>query len=264
MNYSPLDQQLLNAVQFVDEESEQQIGGQSQYASELPEELQRSGKRTGPKGVLADYHEHQREEHRQRFSEQSSIVQQAYKYSMALTLPLQDVYQGQQQESLNDDDQQFIEEYRQKRLRDLKQQQSQPRQRVKYGDLRIIGASSYVKEVEDCNYGVKVLALLRVRNQLCQEISQMLQLIAKKYCFAKFLSIDALDADPDYDLIAIPSILVYQDGDLVVNMTRLIDYIPSYKSGEGFDAQDLESCLLRANAIESTDTEDFECTLNEL
>jgi hypothetical protein len=69
--------------------------------------------------------------------------------------------------------------------------------------------------------------------------------LAKKYGLAKFIALDAHDADSSYDSIALPTILAYKAGELTCNLTHIMSHIEKIATCSFFEPEDVEAVLER-------------------
>lgn len=51
------------------------------------------------------------------------------------------------------------------------------------------------------------------------------QLAGERYGYALFLRVEALEADLGFDRIVLPTLLIYRNGDILVNLSRVLDTI---------------------------------------
>ncbi|KAI9139780.1 thioredoxin-like protein [Paraphysoderma sedebokerense] len=154
------------------------------------------------------------------------------------------------------DDEEFLKLYRQKRLNELQRESNRPT----FGTFKEIGVHQYVDAIEKEHPDTLVLIhLYDPNNSSCRLLNRHLTTLSHKYGYTKFLRILYSDADPDFDVVALPTILGYKSGDLMVNLVRIVDEFEvelegrKNRSGEEFGVDDVERCLIRHNAVSHSD-----------
>ena len=82
--------------------------------------------------------------------------------------------------------------------------------------------------------------------------------------FARFLRLKAFSVNPDFDVIALPTVMIHKGGQLVHNLTKILDHLPK-RFGVNDVTELLESCgvvdpvsagstILRTSALKATCT----------
>jgi len=244
------------------------------------------GAATGPKGVIADYKFHQkqnairREQHerevqaninkgsmasgwiqrqieqeeREKFGE---VVDEVEEKKSENTISMKELNKALEEhnelDELLEDDDEFMIQYRQKRLLELKRIAG----RTRFGKLFQIGVNQFVDAIdnEDSRTAV-IIHLFQPYNEQCKLMNQYLMVLAEKYRLAKFLCIISTEADPNFDEIALPTLLCYRNKELVANLVRVTDEIDTMDNGM-FDIDDLENLLLERNALIKDDLLDI-------
>jgi len=92
-----------------------------------------------------------------------------------------------------------------------------------------------------------VVHLYQTYNRECVRLNSILQALAIKYPFVKFLKIVATEAKADYSDVGLPSLLVYKAGDLVQRWVPV-----TVKLGKTFESVDVEMLLARYKIIRNT------------
>jgi thiol-disulfide isomerase/thioredoxin len=172
------------------------------------------------------------------------------KVSEAATLEELDELEDQ---LLGDDDERFLQEYRQKRIAEL---EARARKAV-YGQLQQISQTEYKDAVQTKGAWV-VVFLFKPSIPTCQLMHQRLSVLAGKFPatkFVKILSEDAIKGYPDKNL---PTLLLYQDGELKKQFIGLSAF-----HGESMTTDDLEWALKKAGAVDSDMEEDPRNDLDE-
>lgn len=104
-----------------------------------------------------------------------------------------------------------LEEYRQKRIEELKNQKL----RNRFGDVREITQPEFVKEVNQAGNDIWVVLHLMVASKLeCKLLHQVMCKVAAKFKYVKFLRIRSTDCIPNYPDANCPTLLIYKNGDL--------------------------------------------------
>lgn len=246
------------------------------------------GAATGPKGVIADYKFHQKQNAIRREQHEREVQANINKGSMASGWIQRQIEQEEKEkfgevveeykedddknkntismnelnnaleehnelDELLEDDDEFMIQYRQKRLLELKRIAG----RTRFGQLYQIGVNQYVDAIdkEDSRTAV-IIHLFQPHNEQCKLLNQYLMLLAEKYRLAKFLCIISTEADPNFDDIALPTLLCYRNKKLVANLVRVTDELETMDNGM-FDIEDLEKLLLDKNALIKDDILDI-------
>jgi len=158
----------------------------------------------------------------------------------------------------------FLEQYKKKRLDQIKSQAGKPR----YGESREISKQDYVHEVTNAPKDVFVILHLHQDYvEVSSRLDMIFQQLAKNYEFHKFLRIRADRCIENFPDAKVPSIIVYYNSELKSNIVRLDKELPSitYGNVEGFfkkigvfekgeddnqDDQDYGKFLLRRNVVD--------------
>jgi len=236
------------------------------------------GAATGPKGVIADYKFHQKQNAIRREQHEREVQANINKGSMASgwiqrqieqeerekfgetvdeieekksenTISMRELNKALEEhnefDELLEDDDEFMIQYRQKRLQELKRIAG----RTRFGTLYQIGVNQFVDAIdnEDSRTAV-IIHLFQPYNEQCKILNQYLMALAEKYRLAKFLCIISTEADPNFDDIALPTLLCYRNKELIANLVRVTDEIPTMDNGM-FDIEDLENLLLKRKAL---------------
>jgi len=189
---------------------------------------------TGPKGVLADYAEAKEQLRQRREAEKAEAWRKIER--MAIT-----VKNDEGEEEMEEDE--FLRQYRQKRLSEMQQAH-----RPTFGFLRSIDSSEYIDALEKEHREVFVVVHL-YKNEFreCVKLNLILQNLAIKYPFVKFLKIISTEANPKYDDVGLPSLLVYRAGELVHCWVPI-----TTKVGKNFDSDDVEILLSKSKVIKTS------------
>lgn len=123
-------------------------------------------------------------------------------------------------EDLEDDldDDRFLEEYRRKRLAEMKQIVKI----AKFGSIIPISGSDFIREVSQAPSDVWVVVLLyKDGYPECGVLMQCLEELATMYSATKFVKIISTDCIPNYPDRNLPTLLVYNNGAVKANYVGL-------------------------------------------
>ncbi|KAL4335900.1 hypothetical protein GQ457_07G022780 [Hibiscus cannabinus] len=126
-------------------------------------------------------------------------------------------------EDLEDDldDDRFLEEYRKKRLAEMRQAAKVS----KYGSVMQISGSDFVREVSQAPQDVWVVVLLYKEGfPECGLLLGCLEELAVKYPATKFVKIISTDCIPNYPDRNLPTLLVYNSGAVKANYVGLYSF----------------------------------------
>lgn len=148
----------------------------------------------------------------------------------------------------DEEDERVLEDYRKKRLAEMKQYQKA----AKFGDVMEISAVDYVQEVNQAGDGVwVVLHLYKTGIPLCALLNRHMQLLAKKFPSTKFLKSISTTCVPNYPDKNLPTIFVYHNGDM---KNQLIG--PLAFDGMNCSVEDFEWLLSGSGAVKTDLEED--------
>lgn len=112
------------------------------------------------------------------------------------------------------DDDRFLEEYRKKRLAEMREEAKV----LRFGSLVPISGSDFVREVSQAPSDVWVVVILYKEGiPECQLLMQCLEELATKYPRTKFVKIISTDCIPNYPDCNLPTVLVYNNGAVKAN-----------------------------------------------
>ncbi|CAI9272850.1 uncharacterized protein LOC111888856 [Lactuca sativa] len=123
-------------------------------------------------------------------------------------------------EDLEDDldDNRFLEEYRRKRLAEMKQTVKV----AKFGSVIPISGSDFVREVSQAPSDVWVVVILyKDGYPECGVLMQCVEELATMYSATKFVKIISTDCIPNYPDCNLPTVLVYNNGAVKANYVGL-------------------------------------------
>ncbi|MCO5592127.1 hypothetical protein L7F22_046122 [Adiantum nelumboides] len=116
------------------------------------------------------------------------------------------------------DDDRFLEEYRKKRLAELRDFSSKPR----FGSVLHIVGADFVREVSNAPPDVWVVVhLFKNGMQECELLGQCFDELAKKYAGTKFVKIISTDCIPKYPDRNLPTVLIYNHTNVKATLVGL-------------------------------------------
>jgi len=148
----------------------------------------------------------------------------------------------------DDNDEKVIEEYRKKRMEEMRNQAS----REKFGSLMSISEPEYKTVVTDAPPEEWVVVFLTKPGiKGCDHMEATLRILAKKFKTTKFVSIRSDDAIRNYPDKNLPTLLIYHASNVIKQFIGLASF-----GGESMTPSDLEWGLTRIGAVESEMEED--------
>lgn len=228
------------------------------YFRDLPPTAQqatmplRSTGNTGVKGVIADYKEAQREEQLQKAEDRLDNIQRLQRATQPAIRPRDNALDekktqqpGIDSDSDDDDDEdddEFLKKFRMQRIAQLKEKSNAL---PTFGTLSSKSPEDYVQLVDDMDPRVFVIVhLYEPSIAASRMLHSALDKVAQTMEHAKFIEVNALDANPNLDLICLPAILIYRGGELVQNMIKFTDGLP-----KAFTVEDVKEALEVAGVL---------------
>lgn len=127
-------------------------------------------------------------------------------------------------------DDRFMEEYRQKRITELRTALAQPR----FGSLQEIRRNEFVAQVTNAGEDVWVVVLLYKDSvEKCGILEQCFRELAPKYPGTKFLKILSTDCIPGYPDGNLPTVLLYRDTKCEQHIVGLVPWGSRFVTPEG-------------------------------
>ncbi|XP_046971250.1 viral IAP-associated factor homolog [Vanessa cardui] len=146
------------------------------------------------------------------------------------------------------EDEAVIEEYRRKRIAELKKLSEKPR----FGEVREVSGQDYVQEVNKAGEGIwVVIHLYKQGIQQCALINQHMKQLAMKFPYTKFLKAIAQTCIPNFPERNLPSLFVYFEGDMKKQFVG-----PHELRGTALTCDELEFILGQVGAVDSKITDD--------
>ena len=143
----------------------------------------------------------------------------------------------------SDGESEAIKQYREKRLQELKEISKKP----KYGYVKQITKQDYVQEVTEAPEGViVVLVLYQDYLEYSVKLVEIIEGLAKKHVFVKFLKSVATKTIPDFLDIHCPGMLVYKNGETIHQfIPALLEF-----GGKKMDSLIVEYVLAKKGVLE--------------
>jgi len=143
----------------------------------------------------------------------------------------------------DDEDEKVLEEYRKKRIEELKQKAL----RERFGSLMTISEPEYKKEVTEADPSLWVVVFLTKPGiKGCDLMEATLRILARKFKATKFVSIRSDDAIRNYPDKNLPTLIVYHNSEVMKQSIGLIPF-----GGESMTPDDLEWALAEIGAVET-------------
>ena len=156
----------------------------------------------------------------------------------------------------SDGESEAMKQYRQKRLDELKEKAKLPR----YGYVKHITKEDYVIEVNDAPKDVIVVVVLyQDYLEYSLKLVEIIEEIAKKHVFVKFLKSIATKTIPDFADAHCPGMLIYKNGEII---HQLIPALPEF-GGKKMDQKIVEFVLGMKRVID-IDLDELEDPRDEL
>ncbi|KAI9289699.1 thioredoxin-like protein [Umbelopsis sp. AD052] len=241
-------------------ESQDSDAEDDRYSHEAPahQPIRTEGRKTGPKGVLADY-----AFHKQLKSEADQARLRAYHKRMVNQAITTTSYGQDQQElvlehinsdedEIDNEDEDAIQAYRQQRLKEFARISNPAvrRQQKVFGQVDDIDANEFSTIIDNEWKSVPIVIHLYDESiPHCRQVDDIFADLARKYAMARFVRVSAHDLE--FDLVESSAILGYRGGLLVANLVRLVDYVNSR-----FEVETVEDVLLKYNAVTEDDIYD--------
>ncbi|KAJ6261929.1 phosducin [Drechslerella dactyloides] len=211
---------------------------------------------TGPKGVLADARSFEIAKRREMQARQAGV----YGRKTSIDLPsgpaagvqARLLDERMRHSDNSDDDDELMQAWRQKRLEELKAGSSFNRRKVatgrRYGKLEAVDANGYLDAIEKVTADTVVIVLIYdERSSESQFVEDCIGTLARRHVATRFVKLHYSEAEMDRQVV--PALLGYKAGELIVNLPRVIDEIPT---GRTLSSESLESLLKNALTGESS------------
>ncbi|GMI29938.1 hypothetical protein TrCOL_g6438 [Triparma columacea] len=139
------------------------------------------------------------------------------------------------------EDDEFLRSYRDARLNQLRHAVTYPT----YGQLREVDAFEYAELVDSIDQrSYLVVHMYEPYVPACKRINNMLEELARRMTWAQVVRLHCFKANPNFDPIALPVIMLYRGGELVDNFVKVTDALPN-----DFKVDDLQWLLENAGVV---------------
>lgn len=145
----------------------------------------------------------------------------------------------------DEEDEDFLESYKQKRLAEMRKLASNE----KFGSVYPVSKPEWKKEVTDASKNVPVFVHLSCESQIQSRLlSVILRSAAAKFKDIKFCEIEGRRAIEGYPDKNCPTILIYKDGELIKQLVTLL-----MLNGNDTTLKDIEALLVDLHCIDGND-----------
>jgi len=152
---------------------------------------------------------------------------------------------NQLNEKFDELEEDFLNEYRQKRLEEMRRAIEKIPQ---FGKVIDLDRESFVEAIDKENHIVPVIIHIFEKNvKSCQTMNQCLDSLSRDHLSAKFCRIAASDImmSINFAIGGVPALLVYRNGELIGNFIRLGDEL-----GDDFHSSDVEGFLIENGMLQ--------------
>ncbi|CAG8576902.1 5463_t:CDS:2 [Dentiscutata heterogama] len=141
----------------------------------------------------------------------------------------------------DEEDERVLLEYRQKRIAEMKAEAL----RSKFGEVIQISKPDFIREVTDASKEVWVVVhLFKDSIPECKLMNAHLATLAAKYKATKFIKIIGDQCIPNYPDKNLPTLLIYGEGDMTLQLVGLAEL-----GGLNMSLESLENYLISSGAI---------------
>jgi hypothetical protein len=131
-----------------------------------------------------------------------------------------------------DSDDDFMAQYRASRMSQLQVGAARPR----WGELKEVDKYQMLEELEDVDAAkVVVVHLYEEYHAGCRKLNGVLENLARRMPSLRFLRLRATAAQPDFDPVALPTLMVYRGGELLESLLRVTDEMGGERADFGVD-----------------------------
>lgn len=210
---------------------------------------------TGPKGVINDWRKYKKLETERREDQENEKLTLAKKLSTTCRSYMDDEkekekdaeFLEQLEKEFDEFEEQFLKDYRQKRLEELRKAvENTPT----FGKVKELSKVEFVEAIDSENPLVTVIIHIYEKGMpACDAMNRCLECLALEYPLIKFCRIRASVAQLsiNFAISGIPALLVYKKGELIGNFVHLSD-----EFGDEFYSTDVESFLVEHGMLPDT------------
>ncbi|KAJ3099478.1 Phosducin-like protein 2 [Phlyctochytrium planicorne] len=228
------------------------------------------GAMTGPKGVIADFKFHERQERARAVEKARAETIKLSSTAMKSGWIEREIQREENEkmgveslEEMGDDEEdalirlleseedEYLKEYRYRRMKEMSQNVG----KSVYGEFIEIDVDEYVEAIEGSDVDpatTVVIHLYQPNLDACRLVNAFLSVLAPKYPLVKFLRIVSTKADANFDPVALPALLIYRAGEMVEALMRVDDEIEGWKNGR-CDVVDFEGFLVGKGVLRGGD-----------
>ena len=163
--------------------------------------------------------------------------------------------------SSSDDDEQFIQKYRQKRISEMKKERiSRTKKPHKYGEVLLISRPAWTSEVNEAskdglwvvvNLTRRSSSLSKRHDEICDSVEEITRELAAQYKHVKFVSISSTSAIENWPAENLPTLFCYRYGKLQHQLIGIGAF-----GGPGVNSGRVEWRLAKLGVIETELEED--------
>jgi len=212
---------------------------------------------TGPKGVIEDWRKYKQLETEKREEQEYERIALSKKLSLTCRTHNEDEIEKEKDASvmkqLNEQfdelEESFLNEYRQKRLEEIRKLIETTPQ---FGKVLDLDRESFIEAIDVENPVVPVIIHIFEKSvKSCGTMNRCLDCLALEHLSAKFCRIAASEVKMslNFAISGVPALLVYRNGELIGNFVRLGDEL-----GEDFHSSDVEGFLIENGMLRDEHT----------
>lgn len=210
---------------------------------------------TGPKGVINDWRRFKQLETEKREDQEREKLGLAKKLSITCRTNAEDekerekdaAFMQQLEEEFDEFEEEFLKEYRQKRLEEIRKAvETTP----KFGKVKELTKEEFVEAIDsECAMVTVVIHVYEKGVVACEAMNRCLECLAQEYPHVKFCRIRASTThlSINFAISGVPALLIYRKGELIGNFVHLSD-----EFGDEFYSTDVESFLIEHGMLPDT------------
>ena len=193
-------------------------------------------KNTGPKGVLEDWQQFQELARKQREIDEKDRLELCKKLSLVCRPESED----------NDDSEQFLLEYRKKRMQEMMSQFSN--KNVSFGSVfDIQSPKDFLNAIDEEDKNTTIIVHVYDNNHsACKKINDFLIILADQYKEVKFCKVlsTAAGLSLSFKISGVPAFLVYKNKQIIGNFVRVTN-----EFGDDFCEGDIENFFIEHSIL---------------
>lgn len=155
-------------------------------------------------------------------TESNDKLQEIIQEAIANYDPLENKTVEQLNELEDEEDDEVLRQYKEKRLKEMKEFAAKPH----YGRVFELRKQDYVQEVTNAPKGVYVVLHL-YQNYImdCKVLDKVFESLAKRFVLVKFMRIVATNCLEHCEDINVPGIIIYYNGEMIKQMIPAVHYL---------------------------------------